>query len=178
MTHHPYPFPVKQGADDAGAHLHPPHLLDVAAGDGLAVGDEGQGLQQRAAVTGGPFLPQFAYPLAQLLLHLKAVAGCHLHQLKTAVAAVGLDGGHHRLQFLVIGALIGAEHLGDGFQGQRATRRQQQALHHHPHFVIDVFLLFTLCHGGLWISDEWGRRLRTGRSQPRTPSTVPSRPGR
>jgi hypothetical protein len=62
MSHDADPVALVQGADDVGADGHAADLLDLAAGDRLAIGDQGQGLQQGPGIALRTLLPQAPDP--------------------------------------------------------------------------------------------------------------------
>src|SRR5690554_4193687 len=127
VTHHADPLAVEQGTRDAGAHRDAADLLDVATGDGLAVGDNGDGFQQRARISLRLLVPQAPYPLAELLPYLEAVARSHLSEFKAALGAIRrnrlqriLDHRHRR-------ALVVVEDSRDLLQAEWLGGRQQQS---------------------------------------------------
>ena len=89
VADHPDPLPLLQRLDDVAAHRHAADLFDLATGDGLAVGDQGQGLQGGAGVAGLAFGPQPGHPVVHLGLDLVAEAGSDLDQFHSAVLAGG-----------------------------------------------------------------------------------------
>ena len=116
VADHADPLPLFQGADDVAVHGHAAHLLDLAAGDRLSIGDQGQGFQGGAGVAGLAFGPQPGHPGVDVGLDLEAPAAGHLHQFHAALLAVGLE------EF---------KRLFDAVVGCRLVERKQPAQLHH-----------------------------------------------
>ena len=84
MTDHPDPVSLMQGLDDVRIHGDAANLFDFAARDRLAIGDQGQGLEQRARIFGGPLLPQPRDRLRDRRSDLNAETARHFQQLQPA----------------------------------------------------------------------------------------------
>ena len=122
------PLPLMQGLDDIRANRHAADFLDFATGNRLAIGDQGQGFQQRPGILLGSFLPQARHPGAQRLPHLEAeTAGDFLQFEAPTITAFG-----HFLKRLansgVFGAFVLLEQLRQLRHRERFAGRQQRAL--------------------------------------------------
>ena len=91
MSHRLYPFPLHQRADDFGAHADAADVLDLRPGDGLAIGDDGQGFQQRLGIALRPFVKEPVHPLRHFRPRLEAKAAGDFFQFHAAVGVVRLQ---------------------------------------------------------------------------------------
>src|SRR5690606_2114181 len=80
-----HPVALQQGAHDLRVDGDATDLLDLATGDRLAIGNQCQRLENRAAVTRRLFLPLAADTLAHFLAYLKTETGRHFAQLDAAI---------------------------------------------------------------------------------------------
>ena len=81
------PVAFVQRANNIGADGHAADFFDLAAGDGLTVGDQRQRLKQCPRILLGTLLPEPPNPGAELFAHLKTKSTRHLDQFKTAPLA-------------------------------------------------------------------------------------------
>ena len=92
VSHRLYPFPLHQRADDFGAYADAADVLDLRPGDGLAVGDDGEGFQQRLRIAWRLFVKEPVDPLRHFRPRLEAEAAGDFFQLHAAVGVVRLQG--------------------------------------------------------------------------------------
>src|SRR5207342_2478930 len=92
MADHADPLAFFQRLDDVAVDRDAAHLLDLAAGDRLAIGDQRQRFQRGAGVLGLALGPQPRDPGVDIFLHLVAEAGSEFDQLDAPVRAIGLQG--------------------------------------------------------------------------------------
>ncbi len=127
ITDHPNPFTLQQGLDDLAVDRHPAHILDLAPGNRLAIGNECQGFQHRPGITLWTLLPEPTDPGRELFANLQAIAGSHFLEFKgTAIAGLGEE----RQGFLEdcrLWALGFLEQLVQAFQRLRLSRGQQKS---------------------------------------------------
>ena len=116
-----------QGLDDIGTDRDAADLLDLAPGDRLPIGDQGQGFQQRPRVLLGPLMPQPGDPLTEGLAHLKTEAAGHFLQFEAPAIAAGADFFQRRAYRVMVGALMFLEQVSQLGHGQRLARGQQGA---------------------------------------------------
>src|SRR5688572_16191812 len=90
------PLALFQRLDDVAVDRDAADLLDLAARDRLAVGDQGQGFQCGAGVAGLPLGPQARDPGVHVGLDLEAEARGHFDEFDAAFG-VGLAQGFQRL---------------------------------------------------------------------------------
>ena len=88
MAHYFYPFTFKQGADNAGTEADAAYILNFAPGDGLLVGNNSQGFQQRLGITLGSFIKQPVYPLCVIRTSLKTKSTGHFLQFHAAFGII------------------------------------------------------------------------------------------
>ena len=165
------PATLFQGLDDVRVDRHAADILDVAAGDRLAVGDDRQGFQHRTRIARRFLVLQARQPGLHLRPGLEAPAVGHLHQFDAAALPLLAQlleraAQHVGRQFLLEHAL----QLG---QRKRLVRRQQGRLEHGSQIVQIVIRL--KIHA---ISRRWGRRLRPGRPRAGSPWSIPAPRGR
>ena len=112
VADHPDPLPFGEGLDDVGADRNPAHILDLAPGQGLAIGDQGQGLQQGAGVFGRPLRPELGDPGRELRPHLDTKAAADLGNLYApALIVIGEFGQYLPQLFLVRLLALGKQGL-------------------------------------------------------------------
>ena len=87
MADHANPLALLQRLDDLAVDRNAANVLDLAAGDGLAVGDQRQGFQQRPGITLRTLLPEPPDPGREALTHLQAVTAGDLLELEGAALA-------------------------------------------------------------------------------------------
>ena len=87
MTNDAYPIALVKAADDRGADGHAANLFDLAAGNGLAIGDQGQRLQRGSRILLRALLPEPANPRTQGLAHLKTKTAGDFDQFVSAIRA-------------------------------------------------------------------------------------------
>ena len=87
MTDHANPLALLQRLDDLAVDRNAANVLDLAAGDGLAVGDQRQGFQQRPGITLRTLLPEPPDPGREALAHLQTITAGHLLEFEGAPLA-------------------------------------------------------------------------------------------
>ncbi len=120
------PLALFQRLDDVAAHRHAANLLDLAAGDRLAVGNERKGFERGAGVAGLALGPQAGDPAMHLGPDLVAEAGRDFDQLHAARLAVGLQLRDRRLDGARRRRLVLRKQLAQLRQRQRLVGRQQR----------------------------------------------------
>ncbi|MNN16242.1 hypothetical protein D3C81_1293760 [compost metagenome] len=126
VADHADPLALHQGLDDVAVHRHAAHILDFATGDGLAVGDQGQGFQQRARVALRAFFPQAPDPRRKVLANLQAVTAGHLLELEGAAIARLAQQLQSLPEDLGLRSLGFLEQFVQALQGLRLARSQQE----------------------------------------------------
>src|SRR6266576_2038221 len=94
------PAALDKRADDVGAHGDTANLFDLPARDRLAIGDDGERLQQRARVTRRTLFEQLGDVIGVLRARLDAPALADLLELDAALGVVGFDMLQYRAQLL------------------------------------------------------------------------------
>src|SRR5690606_8553234 len=123
------PFALLERLDDVAVHGHAADLLDLAAGDRLAIGDQRQRLQGRARISGRALGPQPRHPGMDVGLDLVAEARCQLDQLDAASGAILAQLLQRLLDAAVGCRLVEREQRVQLGQAQRLVRGQQRGLH-------------------------------------------------
>ena len=128
MADHLDPVALHQALDDLAADADAADLLDLAPGDGLAIGDECQGLEGGPGIAGGLFLPQAGDPLGEALTHLEAPAAAHFLQFDAAAFTLPGDPGQGIANGLAAGIAVLREQSLELLDAQRFVGREQHGL--------------------------------------------------
>ena len=130
------PLALDQGLHDRAGHADPPDLLDLAAADGLAVGDERERLQQRPRIAGRPLMPQQGDRLRILLADLGAEPArdlAHFERMATPPLRERGDGVTDRLP---VGRILPVLEQSEEFVDRhRPSGREQRRLDVQHQFV-------------------------------------------
>ena len=109
-----------------------PHVLDFAAGDRLAIGDQGEGLQLRAGIARLALLPQARHAVGISCARLKPEAARDFDQFDPALDVVLLQLCHGCPYRFAAGtaAAIGLvlEQLGQALEAERGVGDHDQRL--------------------------------------------------
>ncbi len=127
VANHTNPLALDQGSDDVAVHRNAPYVFNLATGDGLAVGDQGQGFEQRARITLRALFPQAPNPGRKVFADLQAVAAGHFLEFEGTAAARLAKHLKGLLEHVGLGALALFEQLVQALQGLRLARSQQKS---------------------------------------------------
>ena len=179
---HPDPLALVKGPHDRRADPHPAHVLDLSPGDRLAVGDEGEGLEERARVAGRPLPEEPGDPARVLRAHLVPEPVRHLSELEPpplALRAKLRDDPPHRVaQLLHAHVALGARKGDEIVDRDRPLGREQHDLHDGPEFVLELPAHAWPC---TWIGANGPvctRSIRRSRHSSRIASRVTTTPAR
>ena len=130
MTDDLDPFALEQLAHDVAADGDAANVLDLAARDGLTVGNDGQRLEEGARVARLALFPQATDMPGDLAAGAKAPATRDLGQLDAAPVVISREFGQHLAQRLAVrrGAILDHDQLGQALQRQRGLGDHQQRL--------------------------------------------------
>ena len=128
MADHAHPVALQQRLDDVGRHRDAADILDVAARDRLAIGDQRQRFEQRAAVFLRLLLPQARDPRRHFLDDLEAEAARHFAQLEAAIRGLQAYRRQCIADRLRRRTLVVLEQRGQIFDSERLTRGEQCTL--------------------------------------------------
>ena len=120
------PVALLQRAHDRRADRHAADLLDLAAGDRLAVSDQRQRLQQRARIARRTLLPQARHHVGATRTNLHAPAARDLDQLDAARLVLGGEHVERGAQLLGGRPLALVEQLQQLVGRDRPAGRQQR----------------------------------------------------
>jgi len=126
MTDHANPLALLQRLDDLAVDRNAANVLDLAAGDGLAVGDQRQGFQQRPGITLRTLLPEPPDPGREALAHLQTITTGHLLEFEGAPLAGLVQDFEGLLQLRRRGSFMLLEQLAEALQGERLAGREQK----------------------------------------------------
>src|SRR5581483_8488160 len=122
------PAALEQRLHDVGIDGHAAHAFDLPAGDRLAIGDEGEGLKQRARVARRTLRPQARDLIGELAPHLHPKPRRRLLELDPAVRILGAELGELPPDVLARGPQGLTEQRREIIHGERAPRRQERRL--------------------------------------------------
>src|SRR5690606_18816926 len=126
IAHHANPLAFEQGLGDVAVDRHTAHILDLATSDGLTVGDQRQGLQQRTGIALRALLPEPANPGGETLTHLQAITrGDFLEFEGTALAGLAQNFQRHP-ELLGLGPLALLEKLEETLKRLRLAGGEQE----------------------------------------------------
>ena len=97
------PLAFLQGFDDAATDTDAADLLDLGAGNGLTVGDDGQCFEQGPRIPGRALVEQAIDPAGIIAAYLETIAAGDLDQFNTATLVILLQ----RLQRRANGFTLG-----------------------------------------------------------------------
>ena len=126
MANYANPFALLQRLDDLAVDRDAADVLDLAAGDGLAVGDQRQGFQQCTGVALRPLFPKPADPWRETLAHLQTITTGHLLEFEGVALAGLVQDFEGLLQLRRRGTFVLLEQLAEALQGERLAGREQK----------------------------------------------------
>lgn len=126
MANHANPLALLQCLDDLAVDRNAANVLDLATGDGLAVGDQRQGFQQRPGITLRTLLPEPPDPGREALAHLQTITAGHLLEFEGAPLAGLVQDFEGLLQLRRRGSFMLLEQLAEALQGERLAGREQK----------------------------------------------------
>ncbi len=111
MAHHANPVALGQRLDDVGIDLHAADVLDLGAGQRLAIRDDGQRFQQRARITRRTLRPEPRHILRNFTPHLHPKPLRGFLQFHTATGERFGNLAQHHAQLVVVRPVLRIEQL-------------------------------------------------------------------
>ncbi len=127
MTHYLDPLAFLERLQHIGTERNAADLLDLASGDWLTVGNDGQSFQQRTRVARRFLGPQSRDDRHQFLANLQAIAAGHFDQFGGATGQLRIEQCQGFPDRAMAGLFVFAEQAVELVQGQRLAGREQRA---------------------------------------------------